>query len=164
MKKKIIIIIIVLLAIVSVSGCIKTPLDNINDIIPRLSHSIESGDSNFNEAVKYSNQKKYDIAEEKIQTASDNFLDAKNKKLEINKYDTDINDTVYLKYLDLLEEEVNLKENTVNNLKSAIREFKKGNNITGNRHIIKANTLMSEGVTVQKERDELVKNNPSKFK
>lgn len=164
MDKKIIIVIIVLLATVVVTGCIKTPIDNINDIIPRLSHSVESGDANFNEAVSYSNQKKYNIAEEKIQTASDNFLDAKNRKLEINKYDDNINDTLYLQYLDLIEEELNLKENAVSNLKLAIREFKKGKNLTTNIYISKANTLMSEGITVQKQRDKLVKNNPSKFK
>ncbi|RBQ22737.1 hypothetical protein ALNOE001_15780 [Candidatus Methanobinarius endosymbioticus] len=164
MRKKIIIVIIVLLATVAVSGCIKSPIDNINDIIPRLSHSIESGDANFNEAVKYSNQKKYDIAEEKIQTASGNFLDAKNKKLEINKYDNGINDTVYLHYLDLLEEELNLKENAIFNMKLAIQEFKKGNKSTGNSYITKTNTLISEGITVQNQRDDLVKNYPSKFK
>lgn len=164
MNKKIIIVIIVLLATVAVSGCIKAPITNINDLIPRLSHNIESGDANFNKAISYLNQKKYNIAEEKIQTASDNFINAKNKKLEINKYDADINDTIYLQYLDLIEEEINLKEEASSNLKLAIQKFKKGDNSSANIYIIKVNKLMSEGITIQKQRDEIVRNNPTKFR
>ncbi|WP_225369504.1 hypothetical protein [Methanobrevibacter arboriphilus] len=77
MNKKIIIVIIVLLATVSVSGCIKTPMDNINNIIPSLSQNIEIGDANYNEAVTYLNLHNYNLAEEKVQTSSNNFLEAK---------------------------------------------------------------------------------------
>jgi cellobiose-specific phosphotransferase system component IIA len=163
MNKKIIVIIVVL-ATVLVSGCIKTPMDNINDLIPTLSQNIESGDANYNKAVNYSNNKKYDIAEEKIQTASNKFLDAKNNKLEINKYNDKINDTIYLEYLDLVAEELNLKKDAAAKLQLAIQEFKKGNNTTANSYISDANKIMNQGITIQKQRDTLVKNNPNKFK
>ncbi|WP_225369503.1 hypothetical protein [Methanobrevibacter arboriphilus] len=45
--------------------------------------------------------------------------------LEINKYNENINDTLYLQYLSLIEEELNLKENATSNLQLAIQNFKK---------------------------------------
>ena len=164
MNKKIIIVIIVLLATVSVSGCIKTPMDNINNIIPVLSQNIETGDTNYNEAVTYLNSHNYDLAEEKVQTSSNNFLEAKNKMLEINKYNENINNTLYLQYLSLIEEELNLKENATSNLQLAIQNFKKGNKVVANNYVSTANKLMNQGISIQNQRNNLVKNNPDKFK
>lgn len=164
MNKKIIIVVAVLLATISISGCIKTPMDNINDIMPNLSRSIESGDLNYNEAVTYSNNHNYVAAEEKAQTASSNFLDAQNKILDIKKYDENINNTLYLKYLDLIEDELNLKQNASANLQLGIQAFKSGNNTLGNEYISKANSIMSQGISIQKQRENLVTNNPNKFK
>jgi len=164
MNKKIIIIIAVLLATVSVSGCIKTPMDNINDIIPGLTQSIENGDSNYNEAVKYSNNRNYNTAEEKIQIASTNFLAGQNKILDIKKYRNDINETLYIQYLDLVEEELKLKQNATANLQLGIQAFKKGNKSLGNEYVTTANSIMRKAVSIQNQRENLVKNNPSKFK
>lgn len=164
MNKKIIIVVVVLLATVCISGCIKTPMDNINDIIPNLSQSIESGDLNYNEAVQYSNNQNYVVAEEKAQTASGNFLDAQNKILEIKKYDENINDTLYLQYIDLVQEELNLKQNATANLQLGIQAFKNGNKTLANEYISKANNIMNQAISIQNQRDNLVKNNPNKFK
>lgn len=164
MNKKIIIIIAVLLATVSVSGCIKTPMDNINDIIPNLSQSIETGNSNFNEAVRYSNNHDYNTAEEKIQIASTSFLDAQNKIVDIRKYYNDINDTLYIQYLDLVDEELNLKQNATANLQLAIQSFKNGDKSLANGYVTTANSIMKEAIGIQNQRENLVKNNPSKFK
>ncbi len=164
MNKKIIIVIIVLLATVSVSGCIKTPMDNINNIVPSLNQNIEIGDANYNEAVSYLNLQKYDLAENKIQISSNNFLDAKNKILEINKYTDEINDTLYLQYLSLIEEELNLKENATSNLQLAIQKFKEGDKVSANNYVTTANKLMDQGISIQNQRNNLVKNNPDKFR
>ena len=164
MNKKIIIIIMVLLATVSISGCINSPMDNINNIIPSLTQSIEDGGSNFNEAVQYSNKRDYVSAEEKIQVASTSFLDAQNKILDIKKYYNDINDTLYLKYIDLIEEELNLKQNASAHMQLAIQAFRNGNKVTANEYVTKANNIMREAKLIQDQRENLVKNNPNKFK
>jgi len=164
MNKKIIIVIIVLLATVSISGCIKTPMDNINNIIPSLSNNIETGDINYNKAVSYLNLHKYELAEEHIQTSSNNFLEAKNKMLEINKYIENINDTLYLQYISLIEEELDLKENATSNLQLAIQKFKQGDKLAANNYVNTANKIMNQGISVQNQRNNLVKNNPEKFK
>lgn len=164
MNKKTIIVIAVLLATVSVSGCIKTPMDNINDIIPNLSQSIEYGDLNYNEAVKYSNSKNYVAAEQKVQNASTNFLDAQNKILEIEKYKENINDTVYIQYINLIEQELVLKQNATAYLQLGIQAFKNGDKKLANGYISSANSIMREAVSIQNQRENLVKNNPNKFK
>lgn len=164
MNKKIIIVIVVLIATVSVSGCIKTPLDNVNDVIPSLTESIEKGSLNYNESVQYTNKRDYSTAEEKIQQANTNFLDAQNKILDIKEYYNNINDTLYIQYLNLIESELNLKQNATANLQLAIQAFSTGNKVLANDYVNKANSNMKEAVSIQKQRENLVKNNPSKFK
>ena len=164
MNKKIIIIIIVLLATVSISGCINSPIDNINNIVPSLTESIENGGSNFNEAVQYSNKRDYVNAEEKIQVASTSFLDGQNKILDIKRYYDDINDTVYLQYINLIEEELNLKQNATAYMQLAIQAFRNDNKVTANGYVTKANNMMREAIVIQNQRENLVKNNPNKFK
>jgi len=163
MNKKIIIIIIAILATISISGCISSPIDNINNIVPSLTQSIEDGGLSFNEAVRYSNNRDYINAEEKIQAASTSFLDAQNKILDIKKYYGDINDTLYLQYFDLIERELNLKQNATAHMQLAIQSFKSGNRNTANEYVNKANNIMREAKLIQDQRENLVKNNPNKF-
>ena len=163
MNKKIIIL-IVLLATVSISGCINSPIDNINNVIPSLTQSIEMGGLNFNEAVQYSNRQDYVSAEEKIQSASTNFLNAQNKILEIKGYYDGINETLYLQYLDLVEEELSLKQNATAQMQLAIQAFSDGKKVVANEYVRKSNNLMNEAIALQNQRENLVKNNPNKFK
>jgi len=162
MNKKIIII-CVIMATIAVSGCIKGPMDNINDIIPKLTENIRNGNLNFNEAVNYTNNKNYVIADEKAQTALNYFTEAQNNLLEIKNYYSDINDTTYIKYIDLLREEVHLKENATSQLQIAIQNYKNGNDGTGNSYVAAANNVMKQGVVIQNQREQLVLDNPDKF-
>jgi cellobiose-specific phosphotransferase system component IIA len=164
MNKKIIIIIIVLIASVSISGCINSGIDNINNIVPGLTQSIEDGGLNFNEAVQYSNKQDYVSAEEKIQVASTSFLDAQNKILEIKRYYDDINDTLYLQYINLIEKELELKQNATAHMQLAIQSFRDGKKVLANEYVRKANNMMNEATFIQNQRENLVKNNPDKFK
>jgi cellobiose-specific phosphotransferase system component IIA len=163
MDKKIIILIVILIAVILLSGFIKTPIEKINDVMPTLSQNIESGNSNYNKAVRYSNNHDYVVAEEKAQSASNDFLDAQNKILDIKKYHENLNDTLYLQYLDLIEEELNLKQNASTNLQLAIQAFKNGDRSSANEYVRSANKVMNKGIKIQKQRDYLVKNHPDKF-
>ncbi|MDR0900343.1 MAG: hypothetical protein LBM26_01680 [Methanobrevibacter sp.] len=162
MKKKIIII-LVILATVSISGCINSPLDNINEIIPNLSQHIVNGDNNYNEAVKAVNNLDYAIADEKAKTAKSEFNEAQNNLLEINKYTDNINETLYLQYIQLLKEEINLKQNATKNLQLATEYFESGSISSANSYVDIANSLMDQGITIQKEREQIIKDNPGKF-
>lgn len=161
MNKKI--IIIVLFATVAISGCINSPLDNINIIMPKLSQNIVDGDSNYNEAVIYTNNKNYDAADQKIKKSIASFNEGQNKLLSIDNTN-ELNDTIYIQYLNLIKEEISLKQNATADLQLAIKYFEAGDNETGNQYVTKANSLMTNGVFVQNQRQNLVINNPDKFK
>ena len=163
MNKKIIII-SVIIATISISGCIKGPVDNINDIIPKLSENIRNGNLNFNDAVNYTNNKNYVIADEKGQTALNYFTEAQNNLLDIKRYYENINDTVYTQYVDLLREEISLKENATSQLRIAIQNFKNNNPSSGNSYVARANNIMKQGIVIQNQREQLVLDNPDKFK
>ncbi|MCL2687190.1 MAG: hypothetical protein FWE58_01480 [Methanobrevibacter sp.] len=163
MNKKIIII-SVIIATIAISGCIKGPIDNVNDIIPKLSENIRNGNSNFNDAVNYTNNKNYVIADEKAQTALNYFTEAQNNLLDIKRHYEDINDTVYIQYMDLLREEISLKENATSQLQIAIQNFKNNNPSNGNRYVSSANNVMNQGIVIQNQREQLVLDNPDKFK
>ncbi|WP_067259139.1 hypothetical protein [Methanobrevibacter cuticularis] len=162
MKKKLIIL-FVLLATVAVSGCINSPLDNINPTMLKLSQDLASGNTNYNDAVKYVNSHNYNTASEKIKVAVMNFNDGQNKILEINNYKDDINDTVYLEYIDLVNEELKLKQDATTNLQLAIQFFEAGDNVTANSYVRTANDFMKKGVAIQQKREILVNNHPNKF-
>ncbi len=163
MNKKNIIIIFVLLVTVSISGCINSSIDDINKIIPQLSQDIINGDNNYNDAVNYVNNRDYDTADEKTKLAITNFNNGQNKILEIDQYLENVNETIYIQYLNLVKEELSLKENATSNLQLAIQFFQAGNNETGNSYVSTANSLMDQAVIIQKERDALVQNYPAKF-
>jgi len=155
-------IVIVLFATVAISGCINSSLDNINIIMPKLSQNIVDGDSNYNEAVNYVNNNNYDAADQKIKKSISNFNEGQDKLLSINNIN-ELNDTIYIQYFDLIKEELSLKQNAAANLQLANEYFKSGDK-TANEYVTKANSLMTQGVFVQNQRQSLVVNNPDKFK
>ena len=161
MNKKIVII-IVLFVTVAVSGCINSPIDNINTVIAKLSQNIVGGDSNYNEAVNYVNSHNYYVADQKVKISLESFTEGQNRILSID-YVNELNDTVYIEYLNLIKEELSFKRNATVNLQLAIQYFKSGDNKTANGYVTKANSLMIQGVSVQKQRQNLVINNPDKF-
>ena len=48
MRKDIILIVLILIAVVSISGCINGPIDNINNIIKDLNTDITERNNNYN--------------------------------------------------------------------------------------------------------------------
>jgi cellobiose-specific phosphotransferase system component IIA len=162
MDKKIIIVIVSLVAI-AISGCINSPIDNINLIIPKLSQNIVDGDINYNEAVKYVNARNYDAADQKVKESTMNFNEGQNKLLSIDNLN-ELNNTIHIQYINLISEELSLKQNATINLQLAIQYFKSGDNKTANEHVTKANSLMTQGVSFQNQRQSLVVNNPNIFK
>ncbi|MDR2967747.1 MAG: hypothetical protein LBU74_07345 [Methanobacteriaceae archaeon] len=161
MNKKIIIAIVLFLT-VAISGCINSPLDNINLLMPKISQNIVDGDSYYNEAVNYVNSHNYNVADEKIKKAVTNFNEGQNKLLSIDNVD-ELNNALYIQYINLIKEEIALKQNATMNLQLAIQYFKSGNNETANEYVTKANSFMMQGVIVQNQRQNLVINNPDKF-
>jgi len=161
MNKKVLIA-IVLLFTIAISGCINSSMDNINIIMPKISEDIVNANDNYNDAVNFVNSHNYDAADSKVKKSTASYNEAQNELLSIDSIHQ-LNDTIYDQYIDLISQEISLKQNATLNLQLAIQYFKSGNNETANEFVEKANSQMTQGVSVQKQRQDLVLNYPDKF-
>ena len=110
MKRDIILIALLLIAAVAVSGCINSPMDNVNDRLKTVNTDITEGDTDYNAALNAISSRDFSTADSNIQTARDKFTDAEDKFKEIENYESDLNESVYTDYLSIAKEEVSLKK------------------------------------------------------
>lgn len=163
MKNKLILI-FVLLAVIAVSGCIDSSVDNINKVMPDVSNDIVNGDNHYNDAVNLVNSKNYDDALDKANSAKNEFEDSIKKLDEAKKNFDGINDEVIINYINTVSDEVGLKNNATNYLILSINSYKTGDNETGNSYALQANSLMDRAIEFQDVRVKLVEDNPDLFK
>ncbi|MGL6298314.1 MAG: hypothetical protein ACRC1M_04015 [Methanobacteriaceae archaeon] len=158
-----VVIVSILIAVVLVSGCINSEIGNLNKIINDLSNDIVNGDTNYNNAVNSLNSKDYTNAESSIFNASTSYTNSFNKVSEAIKDAEGLNNTLYLNYLNIVKEEIQLKLNATNQLQLAVQSYKNGAAESGNTYSDKASAAMTQALIKQKERAEIAKNNPDKF-
>lgn len=158
MKNKTIVIAILVL-VIAISGCVNSDMDGINQIIPKLNDNIKNGDLNFNLAVEGLNSNK--TANAKIELAIGNFNNAKTNIENIKRTYKNLNNTEYVTYIDLISKELEFKINATLSLQSAIQSYSDKTRFNG--YVDSANYYMINGVAIQRERYELVRNNPDLF-
>ena len=106
---KLIIFIVVLLSISATVVLIDSSMDNINNSMPSISDSIVQGDKDYNESVKLLNQRSFIEANEKAESAGNNYNNSLKKLSEIrDKYNKDLHD-VHKNYIDTTINELELK-------------------------------------------------------
>jgi len=155
---------IVLLGTIFVSGCIlNSPLENINDIMPEIDKDIASGENYYNEAVIAINSKNYVDADTKANLALKKFNSAHEKVLKTSDYYDGLNQTIFIDYLNLLLEEIELKQNATNYLVLATKKYNENNITAGNSYSQQANSKMNAAFEIQNQRMSIVKNNPDLF-
>ena len=164
MKKNIFLIAIILIAVVAVSGCINSPMDNINNNMKELNTDITEGDTDYNAAISYINNKDFTSGTDNIQIAKDKFNDAEEKLSNIEEYKNDLNESIYDDYLDDIKEEVSLKKQASDELYLSLQYYTNNDISSGNSYAQSANSLMNQAVVLQGERNNIVKNNPDLFK
>ncbi|WP_409199639.1 hypothetical protein [Methanobrevibacter sp. DSM 116169] len=155
---------IVLFGAIFVSGCINTPLDNINELMPDISNNVVDGDKYYNESVTALNSKNYAETETKANLALERFKSAKNDILEANKYYEGVNETLFIEYINILEDEVDLKINATSNLILASQKYEQGEISEGNKYSSLANSKMDSAIEFQNQRIAIVDENPELFK
>ena len=158
MRKDIILIVLILIAVVSISGCINSPIDNINNRMKDLNTDITEGDNDYNAAISSINSRDYASGNNNIQIAKEKFNDAETKLSEIEDYQ------VYKEYIDLIKEEVSLKKQASDELYLAIQYYANNDAYSGNSYAKSANNLMKKAVILQGERNQLVEENSEIFK
>lgn len=164
MRKNIILIVLILIAVVSISGCINSPIDNINNSMKDLNTDITEGDNDYNAAISSINSRDFASGNNNIQIAKEKFGDAEQKIQEIEEYENDLNESVYKEYIDLIKEEVSLKKQASDELYLAMQYYINKDTYSGNSYAQSANSLMKQAVILQGERNELVEENSELFK
>ena len=160
---KLIIFIVVLLSISIAIVSMDSSMENINKSMTNISDSIVQGDKDYNESVKLLNERSFYEANQKAESARNNFNDTLEKLLSIRyKYDEDLND-VHEKYFDTLINELQVKLKAVDELNQSIYYLENYYNYTGSTHGTEANDLMGNAVVYQNQRDNIVKENPKLF-
>ena len=164
MRKEIILTVLILIAVVSISGCINSPIDNINNRMKDLNTDITEGDTDYNAAISDINNRDFESGNNNIQIAKEKFDDATTKLSEIQNYEDDLNESVYKEYIDLIKEEVSLKKQASDELYLAMQYYSNSDSYSGNSYANSANSLMKQAVILQGERNQLVEENSEIFK
>ncbi|WP_297980735.1 hypothetical protein [uncultured Methanobrevibacter sp.] len=164
MKKNIFLIALILIAVVAVSGCINSPIDNINNNLKELNTDISEGDNDYNSAINFINSRDYSSGSQNIQIAKDKFDDASIQIQEIEENENSLNESVYKDYIDLIKEEVSLKKQASDQLYLALQYYTNNDISSGNSYATSANSLMNQAVILQNQRNAIVDNNTELFK
>lgn len=160
---KLIIFIVVLLLISVAVVYIDSSVENINQSMPQISDSIHQGDIDYNESVELLNERSFDEASQKAQSAGDNYNNSLNKLSRIKeKYNKDLHE-VHKNYIDTTRKELEYKLKAVDELKESIYYLGMYYNYTGSTHGTEANDLMADAVRIQNERNEIISENPNLF-
>ena len=164
MRRDIILIVLILIAVVSISGCINSSMDNINNRMKDLNTDISEGDTDYNSAINSINNRDFASGNNNIQIAKDKFNDAETQLSEIEKYESSLNESTYKDYIDLIKEEVSLKKQASDELYLAMQYYINNDSVSGNSYARSANSLMDQAVILQNERNNLVAENSELFK
>jgi hypothetical protein len=162
--RKIIIIFVLVILVVSLSGCLSTQVAQIDQLADTINDHIISGDNYFNQAATSINKYQYEDAQSQADNASSQFNLAKTSAQEALIYSKNLQDQVYITYMQITLQELDAKINATNELKVAIPLFSRNDTKTGNTHVDLANQYMDTSLEYQKQREDIVQQNPTKFK
>lgn len=163
MKSKIFIIFIIMF-IVFFHGCIQYEIDNINKLSPTINEHLKKGNEFYNKAALNSNGYYFESGLESCDKALNEFNLAKSSAKKALEYAINSEDKIFIQYLECTLGEIDAKINATSELKLAIEHFKEGYDTTANSHVYEANELMEKAMEYKRKREEIVKQNPKKFK
>jgi uncharacterized lipoprotein NlpE involved in copper resistance len=164
MRKIIPIIFFVMIITVSLSGCLGNQIAQIDQLTDSINGHIKAGDNYFNQAATSTNKYQYTAAQSHAENASSEFNQARTTSQEALIYSKNLQDQVYITYFQITLYELDAKINATNQLKVAIPLFARNDTRTGNTHVDSANQFMQQSLKYQKQREEIVQQNPTKFK
>lgn len=145
-------------------GCIQYEIDNINKLSPTINEHLKKGDEFYNEAAVNSNEYYFESGLENCDKALYEFNLAKSSARKALEYAINSDDDVFIEYLECTVGEIDAKINATSELKLAIQHFEEGDDTTANSHVYEANEFMEKAMEYKKKREEVVKQNPTKFK
>jgi hypothetical protein len=163
MDNKIILLGLVML-VIFLSGCIQSEASKIDELTTSINSHLKNGDVYYNNAGTDTNKFFYDMALKNCDNASSEFNQARSFTTQGLTYAKDSNDTVYVNYMQTVLNEIDAKINATNELKSAIPYLMDNDTVNANNHVSNANEFMDKAITYNDQREQIVKQNPTKFK
>jgi uncharacterized lipoprotein YehR (DUF1307 family) len=163
MKSKIIPLIILIL-VVAFSGCIQSDTANINGFSSTINTHLKNGDNYYNKAASDLNKYSFNNTASNCNNALLEFNSAKSSAQEGLKYAQSSKDSVLIEYMQLTVSEIDARINATLELQQAINYLQTKDNVKGNPHVTLANQHMDTSMGYKTKKDNIVKQNPSKFK
>lgn len=163
MKNKIIPV-IVLMLVIAFSGCIQSDTANINGLSSTINDNLKNGDNYFNSAASDLNKYSYSSASSNCNNALSKFNSAKGSAQQALSYAQNSKDSVLIDYVQLTISEIDARVNATLELQQAINYLQKNDTVSGNPHVTSANEFMDISMEYKAKKDEIVQQNPSKFK
>jgi len=163
MNNKIIIVGLVIV-VVFLSGCIQSDSSKIDSLSISINSHLKTGDGDYNTAGTYTNEFLYSAALAECNNASSEYNQARSLASQGLTYAQDSNDTVYANYMQSVLNEIDAKINATNELKTAIPYLQDNDTINANIYSSDANGYMDDATTFNNQRENIVKQNPTKFK
>ncbi|MEN6291597.1 MAG: hypothetical protein ABFD07_06220 [Methanobacterium sp.] len=166
MKNKILplLLVIFMMAIVAISGCIQSDASGINGLSSTISNHIKNGDSYYNTAVTNANKYSLDNAISNADSSLSEFNSAKTSAKNALSYAQNSKDSVFTQYMQNLMVQIDARINATSELQQAVTYFKQKDSTNGNSHVTLANSYMDRSIQYETANNNLVKQNPSKFK
>lgn len=163
MKNKIVIL-VVMIIVIFLSGCIQSNTSQIDALASTINNHIKNGDQYYNKSGQAVNQFQYSTALSYCNNASYEFNQAQTSAKQGLTYAHNSNDTVYVNYMQDVVNELDAKINATEELKTAISYLRDNDSVNANIHIGNANDLMNNAVQFNNLRQQIIKQNPTKFK
>lgn len=161
--KRIIVVAVVLL-VVFLSGCIQSDVNNINDLAGTINSHLKKGDDYYNKSATGANRLSLSQALTDSNSASDEYSLAQTSAQTALASAKNINDGIYIDYMQNALLEIQAKLNATSELNSAIKLLQNNQTSSANVHLDSANSYMVKAMDYKNNRDDIVKQNPSKFK
>jgi hypothetical protein len=158
------IIISVVLAIVFLSGCVQSDVSSINDMTISINNHLKKGDEYYNQSATNTNKLNLNQALKDANNANTEYSSAQASAQTALNSAKNSNDGIYIDYIQNALFEIQAKLNATSELKTAITLLDSNGTSSANNHLSLANDFMDKALQYKKNRDEIVKQNPNKFK
>ena len=159
-----ILVIATILATVFLSGCIQSDISNINDMSLSINNHLKKGDEYYNQSATNTNKKLLSQALTDSNNANDEYSLAQSSAQTALNSAKNANDGIFIDYVQNALLEIQSKLNATSELKTAITLLQNNQTSSANQHLGAANDFMNKSLQYKKNRDDIVNQNPSKFK
>lgn len=159
-----IIIVAVILTTVLLSGCIQSDINTINDMASSINSHLKKGDEYYNLSATNTNRMSLNQALTQCQNANDEYSSAQTSAQTALNSAKNSNDGVYIDYMQNVLLEIQAKLNATSELKTSILLLQDNQTSSANSHLGNANDYMAKALQYKKNKDNIVNQNPTKFK